>query len=107
MDALRAVLTATSGSRTAGGILSLAWPRESIQREGHPGRTPRKNSAVPSAPHAAGRCATRAIAYGATRSDSARLTAPGCAPVLGELQRGKTEPTHSTLEVVSRQCSSV
>jgi len=29
----------------------------------------------------------------ATRSDSARLTAPGCAPVLGELLRGKTDPT--------------
>ena len=26
----------------------------------------------------------------ATRSDSARLTTPGCAPVLGELLRGKT-----------------
>jgi len=29
----------------------------------------------------------------ATRSDSARLTTPGCAPVLGKLRRGKTNQT--------------
>src|SRR5216684_2755180 len=40
-------------------------------------------------PRCARAAATRAIAYGATRSDSARLTAPSCAPVLGELRRGK------------------
>src|SRR5229473_1712777 len=65
-------------------IVVIQVPKETL-----PGRSPRKKRAVPSAPHAAGRCATRAIAYGATRSDSARLTAPGCAPVLGELLRGK------------------
>src|SRR5216684_5864043 len=65
-------------------IVVIQVPKETL-----PGRSPRKRRAVPSAPHTAGRCATRAIAYGATRSDSARLTAPGCAPVLGELLRGK------------------
>ena len=87
MDALRAALTATSGSRTAGGLLSCRDKK--VIKETLPGRSPLKIRAVPSAPHAAGHCATRAIAYSATRSDSARLTAPGCAPVLGELRRGK------------------
>src|SRR5205814_9022480 len=47
----------TCGSRTAVGVLSLACPRESTQREGHPGRCaapPYKTSVegpVPCAPH--------------------------------------------------------
>src|SRR5712692_5023654 len=80
-----------------------------VPKETLPGRSPREKRAVPCAPHAAGTvlyrmyecrgahgcaraAATRAIAFGATRSNSARLTAPGCAPVLGELLRGKTDP---------------
>ena len=38
----------------AGGLLSLVCPRESNQREGHLGRSPRKRRAVPCAPRPTG-----------------------------------------------------
>src|SRR5439155_12581552 len=54
--AINRLINCNCGSRTAVGVLSLACPRESTQREGHPGRGAapllflRRKGAVPCAP---------------------------------------------------------
>ena len=94
---LRAALKANCGSRPAGGLLSLACPRESNQREGHPGRSPRKHRAVPCAPRPTGALRnSHCPIWGNAQTVLAK--APRWGWVLGELQRdfriytGKNKP---------------